>query len=58
MLIVTIASFAILLPGFRPINCIFLITIVVLWLRPKLLFLYCILYSSFNKVPTGHLALV
>ena len=35
-----------------------LITIVVLWLQPKLLFLYCILYSSFNKVPMRHSALV
>ena len=44
MLIVTIVSFAILSLGFRPINCIFLITIVVLWLRPKLIFvLYFIL---------------
>ena len=58
MLIVTIVSFAILSPGFQPINCIFLIIVVILWLRPKLLFLYCILYSSFNKVPTGRLALV
>ena len=59
MLIVTIAVFAIFITGILAYQLyIFLINIVILWLRLKLLFLYCILYSSFNKVPTGHSALV